>query len=239
MEKEENKKSVWESKILSSKIKSGNVTLIPEALFGYLGGPFFALVPNAIINAYLTQYWKNVLGLADWASAFTWLLPLLSAILIVVGNLIVGRLMEGKPKKAGKARPLLILAFPIIVLALISLFLAPVPARNDQGVYTFNILTLILVAIGYNLYYAIAWPMYYTSHSGMVNLSTRNSSQRSLLGTAQMGAQVAAAGVASMIFGFFSDWLGLLPSESNEQFWKYDHGTPAEDAEGNVLVNYD
>ena len=85
MEKEENKKSVWESKILSSKIKSGNVTLIPEALFGYLGGPFFALVPNAIINAYLTQYWKNVLGLADWASAFTWLLPLLSAILIVVG----------------------------------------------------------------------------------------------------------------------------------------------------------
>ena len=89
MEKEENKKSVWESKILSSKIKSGNVTLIPEALFGYLGGPFFALVPNAIINAYLTQYWKNVLGLADWASAFTWLLPLLSAILIVVGNLIV------------------------------------------------------------------------------------------------------------------------------------------------------
>ena len=218
MENEENKKSVWESKILSSKIKSGNVTLIPEALFGYLGGPFFALVPNAIINAYLTQYWKNVLGLADWASAFTWLLPLLSAILIVVGNLIVGRLMEGKPKKAGKARPLLILAFPIIVLALISLFLAPVPARDATGVYTFNILTLILVAIGYNLYYAIAWPMYYTSHSGMVNLSTRNSSQRSLLGTAQMGAQVAAAGVASMIFGVFSDWLGLLPSESNEKF---------------------
>lgn len=233
MEKEENKKSVWESKILSSKIKSGNVTLIPEALFGYLGGPFFALVPNAIINAYLTQYWKNVLGLADWASAFTWLLPLLSAILIVVGNLIVGRLMEGKPKKAGKARPLLILAFPIIVLALISLFLAPVPARNDQGVYTFNILTLILVAIGYNLYYAIAWPMYYTSHSGMVNLSTRNSSQRSLLGTAQMGAQVAAAGVASMIFGFFSDWLGLLPSESNEKFWS------GKDAEGKPVINYE
>ena len=232
MEKEENKKSVWESKILSSKIKSGNVTLIPEALFGYLGGPFFALVPNAIINAYLTQYWKNVLGLADWASAFTWLLPLLSAILIVVGNLIVGRLMEGKPKKAGKARPLLILAFPIIVLALISLFLAPVPARNDQGVYTFNILTLILVAIGYNLYYAIAWPMYYTSHSGMVNLSTRNSSQRSLLGTAQMGAQVAAAGVASMIFGFFSDWLGLLPSESNEKFWL------GKDAEGKPIIDY-
>ena len=240
MEKEENKKSVWESKILSSKIKSGNVTLIPEALFGYLGGPFFALVPNAIINAYLTQYWKNVLGLADWASAFTWLLPLLSAILIVVGNLIVGRLMEGKPKKAGKARPLLILAFPIIVLALISLFLAPVPARDATGVYTFNILTLILVAIGYNLYYAIAWPMYYTSHSGMVNLSTRNSSQRSLLGTAQMGAQVAAAGVASMIFGFFSDWLGLLPSESNEKFWLKDiAGNPIKDAEGNVLVNYE
>ena len=202
--------------LLASRIKSANVKFFPEALLGYLGGPFFALIPNGIINVFLTQYWVNVLGLGDNANAFTWLLPLISSIFIVVGNLLVGKLMEGKPRKAGKARPLLMLSIPVIAVAIIALFMAPNP-YNAEGAYNPDVLiwTLIVVAIGYNLFYAFAWPLYYTSHSAMVNLSTRNATQRSLLGTLVMAGQVGAAGVAGMAGGLLADLLGLLPTELN------------------------
>ncbi|MBO4540533.1 MAG: MFS transporter [Bacilli bacterium] len=199
--------------ILSSRIKSANVKFFPEALLGYLGGPFFALIPNGIINVFLMQYWTNVLGLSDWAYVFTWLMPLLSSVLIVAGNILVGKLMEGKPKKAGKARPLMVLSVPAIAVALVALFLTPYPEGATAA--NPNLLTLIVVAIGYNLFYAFAWPLYYTSHSAMVNLSTRNASQRSLLGTMAMAGQVGAAGVAGMAGGVLMDLLGLLPNEAN------------------------
>ena len=203
--------------ILSSRIKSANVKFFPEAFLGYLGGPFFALIPNGIINVFLTQYWVNVLGISEWAPIFTWLLPLLSSALIVVGNLLVGKLMEGKPRKAGKARPLLVLSIPAIALAIFALFMAPNPyggaaVEPNKDV---TMWTLIVVAIGYNLFYAFAWPLYYTSHSSMVNLSTRNATQRSLLGTLTMAGQVGAAGVAGMAGGVLADLLGLLPTKLN------------------------
>ena len=203
--------------ILASRIKSANVKIFPEAFLGYLGGPFFALIPNGIINVFLTQYWVNVLGLDSWAEVFTWLLPLLSSILIVIGNLLVGKLMEGKPKKAGKARPLLVLSIPAIALAIFALFMAPNPYDGQTGAFNNDVTmwTLIVVAIGYNLFYAFAWPLYYTSHSSMVNLSTRNATQRSLLGTLTMAGQVGAAGVAGMAGGVLADLLGLLPTKLN------------------------
>ena len=202
--------------LLASRVKSANVKIFPEAGLGYLAGPFFALIPNGIINVFLTQYWVNVLGLEDWAGAFTWLLPLLSSILVVVGNLLVGKLMEGKPRKAGKARPLMVLSVPAIALALVALFLAPSPYNAaGETVDSVKVWTLIIVAVGYNLFYAFAWPLYYTSHSAMVNLSTRNASQRSLLGTMSMAAQVGAAGVAGMAGGFIADLLKLVPNKQN------------------------
>ena len=202
--------------LLASRVKSANVKFFPEAALGYLAGPFFALIPNGIINVFLTQYWVNVLGLEEWAGVFTWLLPLLSSILVVVGNLLVGKLMEGKPRKAGKARPLMVLSVPAIILALVALFLAPSPYSAD-GAFNESVTgwVLVIVAVGYNLFYAFAWPLYYTSHSAMVNLSTRNASQRSLLGTMSMAAQVGAAGVAGMAGGVLADLLKLLPNKQN------------------------
>lgn len=202
--------------ILASRIKSANVKFFPEAVLGYLGGPFFALIPNGIINVFLTQYWVNVLGMDGWASTFLWLLPLLSSILIVAGNILVGKLMEGKPRKAGKARPLLVLSVPAIAVAIFALFMAPNP-YDAAGAFneSVTIWTLIVVAIGYNLFYAFAWPLYYTSHSSMVNLSTRNATQRSLLGTLVMAGQVGAAGVAGMAGGLLADIFGLLPTSLN------------------------
>ena len=222
-ETKKEKKSAAANPLFSSKIKSANVKLFPEAFFGYLGGPFFALIPNGIINTFLTQYWTNVLGLDKWAKTFTWLMPLLSTVLIVIGNLLVGKLMEGKPKKAGKARPILFLSVPLILLALVVLFIAPFPyvqnAAGDWVVADNTIWTLVVVAIGYNLFYAVAWPIYYTAHSSIVNLSTRNSTQRSFLATVVNAAQLGAAGVSGMLGGYLATWLQLVPTASSERYW--------------------
>ena len=166
------------------------------------------------------QYWTNVLALDQWADVFVWLLPLVSTILVILGNLFVGKLMNGKPKKAGKARPLIFLSMPIIAIALFSLFISPFPGSDFDALKASpNILTLVLVAVGYNLFYAVGWPIYFTSHSAMVNLSTRNSNQRSLLGTMAMAAQVGAAGVAGMAGGYLCTLFNLLPSTANEKYW--------------------
>ena len=130
--------------------------------------------------------------------------------------------MERKPSIAGKARPLILLGMPIVAVSLLVLFLVPFPAAAKeetvlQGLITGSVstegglLASIFIAIGYNLYYAFAWPIYYTSHSALVNLSTRDASKRGFLGTAVMAAVLASAGVSGMFGGLLVDLLGLLP----------------------------
>ena len=207
------RKSIFENPLLSTKIKSANVKLFPETGLGYLIGPMLALTSNAVVNTYLAQYWNTVLGLKEWAPLFSTILFLVSSILIVLGNLLVGRLAERKPSVAGKVRPLILVALPLIAIALVVLFAVPFPTGATLN--NPNILTLSMVAIGYNLYYAIAYPFYYTSHSSLVNLSTRDSSKRSLLATASNASQLGAVGLASMIGPFIIDALGLLPTGEN------------------------
>ena len=207
------KKSVFETPLLSTKIKSAKVSLFPETALGYLLGPMLAMLANGVVNTYVLQYWDKVLGLGTWAPIFETLLPVISAIVIVIGNLFVGRLMERKPSVAGKARPLILLGLPLIAVALLALFLVPFP--NGATAETPNILSLVFVAVGYNLYYAIAWPFYYTSHSALVSLSTRDGGKRSLLATAANGAQLGAAGLAGMVGPFLVDAIGLLPKNTD------------------------
>ena len=212
---EKTKKSFFETGLMRSKIKSQTVSLFPEAGLGYLLGPVLALVGNGVINIWLIQYWDKVLGLSTWAPLFETLLPIISAIVIVIGNVLVGKLMERKPSLAGKARPLILISMPFLLVAMLVLFLIPFPAAADEftgGSFSQGgLLASILIAVGYNLYYAIAWPIYYTSHSALVNLSTRDSGKRGLLGTAIMAAQLGAAGVSGMFGGLLIDLLGLLP----------------------------
>ena len=218
---EKSKKSFFETRLMSSKIKSQTVSLFPEAALGYLVGPILALLCNGVVNVWLVQYWDKVLGLGTWGPLFETLLPIISAIVIVIGNVLVGRLMERKPSLAGKARPLILLGMPFIAIALLVLFLVPFPAAAKETTILANLLgetstegglvASIFIAVGYNLFYAFAWPIYYTSHSGLVNLSTRDGNKRGLLGTAVMAAQLAAAGVSGMFGGVLVDVLGLLP----------------------------
>ncbi|MCQ2800504.1 MAG: MFS transporter [Bacilli bacterium] len=220
---EKTKKSFFETRLMRSKIKSSSVSLFPEAGLGYLLGPILALVGNSIINIWLVQYWQTVLGFESWNQLFGTLLPIISSIIIIAGNILVGRLMERKPTLAGKARPLILIGMPVILVAMLVLFnpfMYPEAANEAEAAKSAlglnastngAVLTSILVAVGYNLYYAFAWPLYYTSHSALVNLSTRDGGKRGLLGTAIMAAQLAAAGVSGMAGGILVDLLGLFP----------------------------
>ena len=237
---EKTKKNFFETPLMRSKIKSRTVSLFPEAGLGYLLGPILALVGNGVVNIWLIQYWDKVLGLGSWNPLFETLLPIISAVVIIIGNIFVGRLMERKPSLAGKARPLILISMPFILVAMLVLFLVPFPEAAKESTlladlaagkvqivegkivgeptFTGGLLASIFILIGYNLYYAIAWPIYYTSHSALVNLSTRDGGKRGLLGTAIMAAQLGAAGVSGMFGGLLVDLLGLVP--------KYNYNVP-------------
>ena len=153
----------------------------------------------------------DILGMSVWASTFLTLLPIVSVITIVAGNILVGRLMDRSRTKAGKARPLLLLAIPLSILALIILFVvSPFPSEKNHT------LILILFAIGYNLWFAVAYPFYYTSHAALVNLSTRNSKSRSLLATISNATTLAAMGLTNMILPFFLNML-FVPQKGGEE----------------------
>ena len=217
------KKSFFETRLMASRIRSQTVSLFPEAGLGYLLGPILALFGNGVVNIWLVQYWHNVLGMGSWAPWFETIIPLVSSVVIIIGNLLVGRLMERKPSLAGKARPLILIGMPLITASLLLLFLIGVPSAAVEetiiedgvtNVFTAaggGLLVSILAAIGYNLFYAFAWPMYYTSHSALVGLSTRDGGKRGLLGTAVMAAQLVAAGISGIFGGVLVDNLGLLP----------------------------
>ena len=88
-------KEIVESPVLKTKIKSPEVKLNEKAL-GYLIGPFCALISNAIFGSYLNRYYSDVIGWTDTArfGTFSGLLPILSVIFVIIGNLFVGRVMD-------------------------------------------------------------------------------------------------------------------------------------------------
>ncbi len=193
------KTSVFD-KLPPSLIKKNNVTLFPEGAIGYLVGPTLALLANSVLSNYFNKYMSDVLHINTWASAFFTWLPVVSVIFVVIGNILVGKLMDNSKSRNGKARPLLLLSLPISLLALLFLFVfSPYKAGSDS----WHTGALICIAIGYNLWFAFAYPMYYTPHAGLVSLSTRNSKDRGLLATISNATMLAAMGISSMFLPFF------------------------------------
>ena len=203
------KKSLFESPLLSTKIHSAKAKIFPEGAIGYLVGPTLALLANSILSGYFNQYMSDVLKISGWGGAFgdiffTWL-PVVSVIFVVLGNILVGRLLDRNPTKAGKARPWLLLSVPVSLIALIFLFIL-VP--NPDGISASQqIWGFITIAIGYILWFGFAYPLYYTPHAALVNLSTRSGKDRSLLATISNATALAAMGLSSMILPFFLSFL--------------------------------
>lgn len=200
------RKSFFDNPILRTKVKSANVKVFPEGLLGFFLGPTLALISNSVLSSYLNTYFTNVLDMNSWASTFFTILPVISVIFVVTGNIVIGRIMDHVKTRAGKARPILLLALPLCILALLVLFIFS-PFANADSEGSTQMVALVLLAIGYNLWFAVAYPFYFTPHSALVNLSTRNSTHRSLLATISNATTLAAMGLCSMILPFF---IGLL-----------------------------
>lgn len=182
----------FDNPLVKTKITSANVKP-PEMILGYLLGPFCALISNATFGSYLNRYYSDILGWTDATrfGVFSALLPMISVIFVIIGNLFVGRLLDKTRTAQGKARPYLLLSAPLVMVAIVTLFIVPKDASP--------MLQMAWIAISYNLYYAVSYPFYYTAHSSLVALSTRNSNDRGLLATLSNASGVAAVGIGASI----------------------------------------
>ncbi len=201
------KKSFFESPIMRSAVKSANTKIFPEGGLGYFIGPTFALLANSILSSNYNRYMSDVLKISTWGNwgsiIFQWL-PVISVVFVVLGNILIGRLMDRCKTKAGKSRPLLLLALPIMLLALLLLFIV-FPFPGDDG--TKQIVAVVCIMFGYNIWFGFAYPFYYTPHASLVNLSTRNSKDRGLLATISNATSLAAMGLSSMILPYLNGYL--------------------------------
>lgn len=181
-----------------SRVKSDKVNFF-EMIFGYFLGPLGALLSSGIFTSFLNKYFTDFVFVSENLSqeevnavkVFLSLLPLISTALIILGNLLCGRLIDRTRSKAGKARPYILLSSITLSIACIIIFITP-----------FNnlVLKMIWIAISYNVYYAFAYPLYNTSNSALIPVSTRDSKSRSLLASFNNIAGLAVMGAGSMIF---------------------------------------
>ena len=177
----------WNSPLTQSAITSSEVRL-PEMLLGYFIGPFGALLSSGIFTSILQNYFTDVLKLD---LSFLTGLQLFSTILIVAANLVVGQLIERTKALAGKARPWILLSALVLSIASVLMFIVPFQSTGAKMVW---------IAIAYNLYYAVAYPIYNTANSTLVPVSTRNSKQRATLASFTNMAGLGVMGAGSMVF---------------------------------------
>lgn len=176
----------WESRFTKSNIRSEKVT-VPEMLFGYFIGPFGALLSSGIFTSILQNYFTDVLKLD---LTFLTTLQLVSTIFIIAANLIVGQLIERTRCLAGKARPWILLSALTLSTASVLMFIVPF-----RGTVRY-----VWIAIAYNLYYAVAYPIYNTANSTLVPVSTRDSGKRGVLASLANVSGLAVMGAGSMVF---------------------------------------
>lgn len=175
-----------------SRIQSPDVTK-SEKWMGYLVGPAGALLLNAVLASYLNVYYTDVLKLTGvWGGAFLMVFPILSKVIDAITNIMMGQLIDHTKTKEGKARPWLLLSAILLPVTGILLFTVPNASVTVQ---------VIWVMISYNLFYSLAFTIYNMSHTLMVPLSTRNTTQRGGLSVFNNVAQVMITGIiVAMIF---------------------------------------
>ena len=180
------KSNFWSSPLTKSRITSDDVKM-PEMLLGYFIGPFGALLSSGIFTSILQNYFTDVLKLD---LGFLTTLQLVSTVLIVASNLIVGQLIEHTRALAGKARPWILLSALTLSVASVLMFIVPFEGMAK----------MVWIAIAYNLYYAVAYPIYNTANSTMIPVSTRDSKQRGALASFTNVAGLGVMGCGSMVF---------------------------------------
>jgi len=213
-------KHLFESPLMRTKITTAGVEK-KEIFLGYFIGPFLALLSNATFGAYLNRYYSDVIGWTDTErfGMFSVMLPLVSVFFVIIGNLLVGRLIDNTRTREGKARPYMLISAPLLAIAIGFLFITPTTATPG--------IQMLWLGFSYNFYYAVAYPCFYTAHSSMVSLSTRDSNSRGKLATFSNASGVAAVGIGGSILIpiFLQSFLfvsqnGVIDREASYHNWR-------------------
>lgn len=201
-------KSWLDSKFFDSRIKSPNVTA-KEKWIGFLLGPTGALLVNAILGGgFLNIFYTDVIGIGNlWKGMFLAVFPVIAKILDAITNFIMGWIIEHTHTKQGKARPYILLAAFLLPISGILLYTVPNADQKIQAVW---------IMITYNLFFSIAYTIYNMSHSLMVPLSTRNTTQR---GSVSVFNQVAAIMVTGIIAALLVPMLLLPMMGTSKSLW--------------------
>ena len=196
-----------DSKIFKSRVTSQNVTG-KEKWFGYLLGPIGALLLNAVLASYLLPYYTDVLKMkALWGGVFLAVFPVVSKIIDALTNVLMGYIIDRTKSSQGKARPWLLISAPLLAISGVLLFVVP----NSS-----DLVKAIWVMLSYNLFYSFAYTIYGMSHSLMVPLSTRNTTQRGGLSVFNQISTIMVTGIiVALIFPML-----IMPSIGvNKNLW--------------------
>ena len=175
-----------DSKLFKSRVTSQNVTG-KEKWLGYLLGPIGALLLNAVLASYLLPYYTDVLKLKSiWGGVFLAVFPIVSKIIDALTNVLMGYIIDRTKTSQGKARPWLLISAPLLAVTGVLLFVVP----NGS-----DLVKAIWVMLSYNLFYSFAFTIYGMSHSLMVPLSTRNTTQRGGLSVFNQISTIMVSGI--------------------------------------------
>ena len=196
-----------ERRIFNSQVKSKNVTG-KERWIGYLIGPIGALLLNAVLASYLNIYYTDVLKLTTIGGGlFLSLFPLISKGVDALTNVLMGYIIDRTKTKQGKARPWLLLSAPLLAITGVLLFVVPNISVAFQAIW---------VLISYNLFYSFAYTIYSMSHSLMVPLSTRNTTQR---GGLSVFNQISTIMVSGIVVALLFPMLIMPLLGVNKELW--------------------
>ncbi|MBQ6527106.1 MAG: MFS transporter [Clostridia bacterium] len=181
-------KSIWNLPVLNSRTDRQKVTL-PEMIFGYFLGPLLVLAMTSVVSTYYLTFYRTYDDIVAKGN-FLVLLPLISIIPMALSNIIVGIILGKTKTRQGKARPFILTAGPLLLFSGIVMFVMPYFSLGFRMAW---------MAITYNLFAALANPIYSNSHYLMVSLSTRDLDQRGKLSVVANIPAVAGNGLVSSI----------------------------------------
>ena len=178
----------WSRPFLNSRTDRNRVTL-PEMIFGYFLGPLLVMAMTCVVSTYYLTFYRTYDDVVA-QGRFLVLLPLISVIPMALSNIVVGVLLGRLRTWQGKARPFILTAAPLLLLSGVVMFVIPYFSLGFRMAW---------MAITYNLFAALASPIYNNAHSLMVSLSTRDLDQRGKLSVVANIPAVAGNGLVSSI----------------------------------------
>ena len=171
-------------------------------IFGYFLGPLLVLSMTCVVATYYLTFYRTYDDIVA-SGKFLVLLPLISVIPMALANIIVGVILGRTQTRQGKARPLLFTAAPLLLLSGMLMFLIPYLSLGFR---------LAWMAITYNIFAAVANPVYSNAHYLMVSLSTRDLDARGKLSVVANIPAVAGNGlVSSILMPAVLGWINSAP----------------------------